>query len=268
MSYDFANPLLIQWREYHHEKIGIPASNFTSTYLLPLLFEPGEGWEYGAGIEWAGVLIERLNHTSLQSYLDVNVWKPLGIKDMTFHLEQRPDIRAKLPATSKRGADGRIEWVEEVVVPDPIEDDLGGCGIISTAQDFLKVMVSVLVNDGQLIQKKTVDDMFRPQLAPGPKRVLCELMKTAERSTGFGLPQGVAVDHGLAGMLNVEDLHTGRKSGSLSWGGYPNLKWWIDRDTGICGMYASQLHPPGDPTSVKMYEIFQADMYDRLGRQS
>ncbi|KEF55853.1 beta-lactamase [Exophiala aquamarina CBS 119918] len=266
MSHDFANPMLMQWREYHKQRVGIPATSFTTNCRLPLVYEPGAGWEYGAGIEWVGFLIARLNDSSLQAYMQDHIWKPLGITDMTFHLEERPDVRAKLPQTSKRMQNGKIEWLEEVVIPDPIQDDLGGCGIISTAQDFLKVLKSVLVNDGKLLQPATIDTLFQPQLKSTARDALRTIMKTAERSTGFGLPANTTVDHGLAGMLIMEDIHTGRKGGSLSWGGYPNLKWWIDRETGVCGLYASQLHPPGDPMSVKMYEIFQAEVYNRLGQ--
>jgi methyl acetate hydrolase len=27
--------------------------------FTPLLFEPGEGWGYGVGLEWAGQMVER-----------------------------------------------------------------------------------------------------------------------------------------------------------------------------------------------------------------
>lgn len=256
-------PLLARWRSYHHEKIGIPASSFTSKYLLPLLFEPGQGWEYGSGIDWAGILVERISGTNLQDFVQRYIWTPLNVKEMTFHLEQRPDIRAKLALTSKRSTEGEIDWVTELVIPDPIEGALGGAGIYSTAKDYFTIMRSILANDGRLLSAESVDEMFRPQLGPRSKRSLCDLAKTVERSTGFGLPQGTSLDHSLAGIVNMEDLGTGRKSGSISWGGYPNLNWWIDRVTGICGLYASQLHPPADPTSVELFKVFQAEMYRR-----
>lgn len=258
---------MIRWRAYHSQSTAIPASEFAKNYCTPLLHEPGESWEYGTGIEWAGILVERIVGTNLQSYLQHHVWDPVGIKDMTFHLEQRPDIRARLPCTSVRLSSGKIEWTTHRVLPDPIQDELGGVGIYSTASDYLKIMRSILANDGRLLQPETVEEMFRPQLTSDSAKALCDLVATKETSTGFGVPQGVSVDHGLAGMLVLEDIETGRKGGSMSWGGYPNLKWWIDRKTGLCGLYASQLHPPGDAMSVNMYQIFQAEMYKRFSLQ-
>lgn len=252
--------MLTQWRSHHNQKVGISDSGFIQSYALPLLDEPGEAWHYGTGLEWTGILIARLNGTSLQEYLNQNVWIPLGIKDMTFHLEQRPDLKARLSHLSKRLPHGKIEWTEDRVLPDPIKDELGGVGLYSSAQDYLTVLRSILGNDGRLLKAETVDRMFQPHLSLASKKHLNEIAQT-ERSTGFGLPRGTSVDHGLGGMLNMEDMHTGRKAGSISWGGLPNLKYWIDRKTGICGLYASQLIPPGDLISVKMYESFQAEMY-------
>jgi hypothetical protein len=134
---------------------------------------------------------------------------------MPFHLEERPDTRAKLPLTSKRMQNGKIECLEEVVIPDPIQDDLGGYGIISTGQDFLKVLKSVLVNDGKLLQPVTMDTLFQPQLHSTARVALRTIMETVERSTGFGLAANTAVDHGLAGILIMEDIHIGREGGSL-----------------------------------------------------
>ncbi|KIW17991.1 hypothetical protein PV08_02277 [Exophiala spinifera] len=264
LGYAFSNPLLIRWRAYQNKSTALPASEFEKNYFMPLLHEPGESWVYGTGIEWAGILIERIVGTNLQSYLQQHVWDPVGVKDMTFHLEQRPDIQARLSCMSVRLSSSKIDWTTERVVPDPIHHELGGVGIYSTALDYLKIMKSILANDGRLLQGQTVDEMFRPQLTSNSAKALCDLVAAKETSTGFGVPQCVSVDHGLAGMLILEDIQTGRKSGSMSWGGYPNLKWWIDRKTGLCGLYASQLIPPGDAMSVKMYEIFQAEMYKRF----
>ncbi|KAK5048593.1 hypothetical protein LTR84_005684 [Exophiala bonariae] len=264
LGYDLFVPLLQQWRAYHHENVGIPASDFTRAYFLPLLFEPGQGWEYGPGIEWAGILIERLTGTNLQQYIQENIGEPLGLRNMTFHLEERPDIRQNLCHTSYRHAGGELDWTTEEILPDPIKESLGGVGIYSTALDYFAVLEAVLVGDERLLSGPATIDLLKPQLSSMSRQALNKIVQDLDRATGFGIPPGIEVDHSLAGIINVNSLDTGRRGGSVSWGGYPNLKWWVDRNAGLCGLYASQLHPPGDAKSVELYFRFQAEMYKRL----
>lgn len=33
---------------------------------LPLMYEPGSSWAYSAGIDWAGRLVKRLSHMTLE----------------------------------------------------------------------------------------------------------------------------------------------------------------------------------------------------------
>jgi CubicO group peptidase (beta-lactamase class C family) len=70
---------------------------------FPLLFEPGSGWEYSVGIDWAGEMVSRVNgNISLEAYLDQNVWGPLGMKNMTFHPATNPAVLEKLVDMSQR----------------------------------------------------------------------------------------------------------------------------------------------------------------------
>jgi len=50
----------------------------------PLLYQPGTVWDYGFGLDVLGLVIEQLTEQSLGSYLQQNVWKPLGMADTGF----------------------------------------------------------------------------------------------------------------------------------------------------------------------------------------
>lgn len=69
----------------------------------PLLFEPGTSWAYGCSTDWAGVLVMRLNDMPLEAYMEKNIWDPLGIKNITFHQELKPEVRKNLVTMTKRG---------------------------------------------------------------------------------------------------------------------------------------------------------------------
>jgi hypothetical protein len=53
----------------------------------------------------------------------------------------------------------------------------------------------------------------------------------------------------------------------MTWGGIPNLTWWIDPSVGICGLYASQILPLGDPKSVEMSALFEKTIYEWYRRE-
>ncbi|KJK85169.1 hypothetical protein H633G_10996, partial [Metarhizium anisopliae BRIP 53284] len=67
-------------RQYHRFH-GTPPNHgptVETRFGVPLLYQPGEGWAYGAGIDWAGRLVEQLTGQSLEDYFAQHIWKPLG----------------------------------------------------------------------------------------------------------------------------------------------------------------------------------------------
>ncbi len=61
---------------------------------LPLLFDPGEGWTYGIGIDWVGKMVEAVTGQRLGAHLAETIFGPLGMTDTTFRL--RPHMRDRL----------------------------------------------------------------------------------------------------------------------------------------------------------------------------
>lgn len=273
------------------------------------MFEPGTSWEYGAGLDWAGKMVERLNgNLSLQKYMETNIWTPLGINTATFRLGERPDLKEKLPEMMFRqglnhpiygttmSSGGRIvpgindekertAAVEEL--PDDhmddgnlniqSDDDFGGGGAYCSAPDFAKILSSLCSNDGKLLRPYIVNEMFRPQLGPEARarvQIFFAIKQINEIFAG-GLPQTkspLPLDWGLGGMLVMEDVSSEsgfaggrrrRSKGSMFWAGLPNLYWWMDRQAGVSGFYASQLLPQGDPKSIELFGEFEEWVYER-----
>ena len=48
----------------------------------PLVNQPGEQWEYGINIDWAGQLVERVSGMRLNDYFLKNIMEPCGIKNI------------------------------------------------------------------------------------------------------------------------------------------------------------------------------------------
>lgn len=240
----------------------------------PLLFEPGTGWSYGASTDWAGILVTRLNDMSLESYMQKYIWDPLQIRNITFHLELKPEVRQNLVKMARRGApdmpnpailmtpsDQKVNWTEEELYDDPVVDEWGTGGANGSAVEYMKILHSICANDGKLLTSETIHNMFMPQLENGSQKSFGRVMAYLE--TG-GLSSDKMFGHGLAGVLNPDDEETGSKNGTLSWGGLPNLLWSIDRVSGLSLMYASNVLPARDPKTKEMHRLFSKEMYRRL----
>jgi hypothetical protein len=48
--------------------------------------------------------------------------------------------------------------------------------------------------------------------------------------------------------------------GTLSWGGLPNLKWFLNRKHGVAAIYASQVLPSGDKLSIDLSNAFFSEV--------
>ena len=48
----------------------------------PLVNQPGEQWEYGINIDWAGQLVERVSGMRLNDYFQKHIFEPMGIKNI------------------------------------------------------------------------------------------------------------------------------------------------------------------------------------------
>jgi methyl acetate hydrolase len=67
-------------------------------------------------------------------------------------------------------------------------------------------------------------------------------------------------------MVNDEKAPTGRPAGALGWAGLANLFYWIDRQNGFGGFWATQILPFADVASFTGYMRFETAFYDSLNQ--
>ena len=267
---------------YVIEGLGEVADSKTSA---PLLFEPGSKWGYSPGLDWAGLLIARVSgEPSLGAYFKKHIFDPLGSRTAAFRKSElglgEDELKERWTWMTARESDGGIASSDVFRDFEP-RDDTGGGGLLTCPEDYIKVLVSLLCNDGKLLKKETVSTMvYEPQLVDGKiseaaGRVLLQVTATMEGSRmitgGYPLPEpehenGVGGEweyqHGLLGLLTRKH---GEKEWVLNWGGLPNLFWWVDPKNGLCGHYAGQIIPPGDPTSLDLEVEWREEMVKRFG---
>ncbi|KAF2676758.1 beta-lactamase/transpeptidase-like protein [Lentithecium fluviatile CBS 122367] len=272
LSYDVMHPGLMQWLKYHG-KDNSKESDLLLRFSSPLVFEPGTSWMYGTGNDYAGLLIERVTKLSLEEYMKKNLWEPLGINDITFFLAQRPDLQERRMAMSTR--DPSSPKATHATASDlssyreigtlPIRDCLGGQGAFAPASAYIKILHALLVSDTdeKLLQKESVEELFRPQLSEGGKAGLAAMMQIEAAKNAMGGPEeGAEKDHALGGIVIMGDEEGGRRGGTMVWGGLPNLTWFVDRKAGLCGLFATQVIPPGDGKCAELTRAFEKGVYE------
>ncbi len=261
-SYEFWNADILRYQQV----MGVPniASGKIAALKTPLLFDPGERWEYGISIDFAGLAVEAVSGKKLSAYMQDHLLSPLGMNDTAFKI--RPDMRARLATIHARGEDGALAPIEFELPQDP-EFDLGGGGLYGTAGDYAR-FVRMVLNRGELdgvrvLDAETVDLMC--QNAIGDLRVtpMKTVMPQFSNDAEFfpGLPKG----WGVTWQVNLEPAPTGRSAGSLQWAGIANSYFWIDPVRGIGGVYMTQILPFADTKPLPLFEAFETEVYRALG---
>ncbi|KAH0545375.1 hypothetical protein FGG08_000516 [Glutinoglossum americanum] len=202
----------------------------------PVLLEPGTGFKYGAGIDWAGIFIERVSKLKLDTYFKRNILEPLGLNDISFYLST--EMRRNLVGLHARGPTGDISPIPhflEAVHKGPDEEfpNLGGA-ILSV---FLNAGVSPKTN-ARILKAETVDYMFQnhiSHLPPDAMKPMDHVMPMPEMSNPMPswsiYPKSPG--WGLSFMLTPDAMPNGRGGYTAEWYGMVNLAFWCDRENGI-----------------------------------
>jgi methyl acetate hydrolase len=259
-GYDFFNETYNRLAQNHKQP-----SVITSLYAsirTPLLFDPGEKWEYGSNMDWAGQVVEGIAGKRLGEVMKERIFKPLGMEDTAFSMNE--PMRKRMVTMHQRDEKGKLTALPDFTLPPDPEVHMGGHGLYSTVLDYAK-FIRMWLNDGQgpggrVLKKETVDLAAKNSL-PGEMKIkgLPGVIPSLSNYAEFfpGMPKSWA----LTFMINDHDAPTGRPAGSLAWAGLPNLYYWIDRKNGIGGFWATQIFPFADPASVGGYIDFETAVY-------
>jgi methyl acetate hydrolase len=243
-------------------KTGLPdmGSGLNVALELPLMFDPGERWEYGIGIDIAGKVVEALSGQPLDAYFAEHIFEPLGMADTAFR--PTPSMRKRLAGMTMRTPDGAIAPIDFAMSAEP-EFWGGGGGLYSTAADYL-LFLNALLNggagkNGRILKAETVQRMAAHRIGPVPLRRLATAMPFLSNDLDLGFD---GADWALSFQVNPEPGRHGRAAGSLAWAGLANTYYWADPTHRIAGVLMTQLLPFADPQVLSLFEAFERAVYD------
>ncbi|OKL62291.1 hypothetical protein UA08_02307 [Talaromyces atroroseus] len=283
VTYDFLTPLLMRYNESQ----GLdPIRAWTTTvesFSCPLVAQPGTAWKYGTGFEWAGYLVSHLTGMSLEEYTKQNIAAPLGIDDMTYFPRKNESLRSRMVSVTRR--DPNVEDGKGKVILDThpdilgaVQEELGGVGLYTSMNSYMKVLCSLLADDEKLLKKETTAKMFQPQLTPAAQRSLQSNFDHIAKGEEVGVPPYVGTfpqvryDFGLGGMLSMEDIDSGslkwRRKGYFFWSGMPNIFWFVDRAAGVCAIFGTQVMPNADEQIRKVINMVEKEVYAKFALQA
>ena len=223
----------------------------------PLAAEPGDRWEYGIGIDWAGLAVEAVTGQKLEEVLRERVLGPLGMGDTAFRIGEAQ--RKRLASMHARGPDGSLSAIPFEVPQEP-EFHMGGGGLYGTAPDYLRFCRMVLnggaLDGARILSPETVAELRRDQIAPLKVHKLETALPASSNDAEFfpGMPKSWS----LAFMINEEDAPGGgRSAGSLAWAGLANTYYWIDPKRDLAGVIVTQILPFADLKAVDLLHAFE-----------
>jgi methyl acetate hydrolase len=264
LGYDFFNETYNRLAQEKGQPSVITASK--AALMTPLLFDPGERWEYGSNLDWCGQVIEAIAGKRLGEVCSTRIFEPLGMHETTFELTDT--LRRRVAGMHARNADGSLATMD-FELPSQPEVHMGGHGLYSTVGDYMR-FIRMWLNDGngehgRVLKAETVRMAERNHLGDKKITMLPGVIPSLSNDAEF-FP-GLSKSWALTFMVNDEEAPTGRPAGAIGWAGLANLFYWIDRRNGFGGFWATQILPFGDPVSFVGYMDFETAFYRSLRRQ-
>ena len=253
LGYFFIRPEVLRY----FAATGMPAPGSLASIQMPLLFDPGENWEYSVATDWVGLAVEAASGKRLGEYLQANLLDPLGMSSTAF-LDALPDDAAKVHARTPEGG-----LAVQPMFLGGGEFEMGGGGLSSTAHDYGR-FVRMMLRGGELdgnrvLAEATVAEMARNQVAPLRAGYMGSAMP--ELAQPYDTFPDQHTGWGLGFLINPEQGPNGRSPNSLAWAGIFNSYYWIDPTKGVGGVMMSQLAPFGDAGALGFFGALERTAY-------
>lgn len=197
--------------------------NLQRIAAAPLLFAPGQGWQYSMSIDVLGAVLAVAGNASLPIVVRQYVTAPLDMIDTGFHVTD-PDrlavpyadaqpspvrMRGNTPVPHSSG--GIVHFNPERAL-DPGAYPSGGAGMVGTADDFCQMLEKLRSGGGHFLDEATIRLMTSAQVG----------VDAASNGPGWGFGFGWAV------LIDPKLAKTPQSVGTFHWDGAYGHTWFVD----------------------------------------
>lgn len=201
----------------------------------PFGFEPGAHFRYSLCCDVLGAVAEKVTGTTFGEYLKKEIFKPLGMCDTGFHLNE--DMKRRRSTTFRMNRELKKSFaIDErplYLLSNAFEG--GGAGLFSTLPDYIKFSDALACggtayNGYKLLKKETVDEMCKNQLND------IQLNDFWESTSHFGHGYGYCVS-----VLTEKKYDFHCPLGVFGWGGAAGCRTFIDPKNHISIVYVQEV---------------------------
>ncbi len=148
---------------------------------FPLLFQPGENWNYSVSIDILARIIEVISHQDIYTFLNTHIFKPLNMSETNYYVEKNERHRIMTSYEFDKESNSLLKLSNS---PNKINNfgypfskkkySRGGHGLFTTINDFMKFAImlqsgktqngEILISENYLkkINQNYLDNKFFP----------------------------------------------------------------------------------------------------------
>ncbi len=207
----------------------------------PLLFEPGDRWEYSLCHDVLAALVEVISGEKFELYVKKNIFDAVGMMHSTFML---PEEEMDTIAEQYRFEDGRAVNIGKSIAPYKFGSEYasGGAGGISTVDDYIKFLEALRTH--KLLKPETLKLMTTSRLTESQERSFWR-----RETHGYGL--GVRCPRGNEKYID------------FGWGGAASGFPAVDIENKISLYFGAHLlSSPAQGLRSLLYRFIRAELID------
>jgi CubicO group peptidase (beta-lactamase class C family) len=220
----------------------------TKLSQIPLAFDPGTKWKYGASIDVLGYLVQKVSGQPLELFLKQRIFEPLEMTDTDFFVPA--EKQARFAANYYSDGKGRM-----ILRDDPAESGYGrnpglysgGGGLVGTASDYMRFLL-MIENGGEwqgkrILSAESAERMHTNQL---PRGVWIGFGDEQRNGVGFGLGFSVTVEPGEK---------SANRKGEYGWGGAASTHYWVSPRDRLIAVTMEQRWPYSPETEEALKPV-------------
>jgi len=250
--------------KYYKALDKLPSAERSKLPHTPLMFDPGERWQYGGNIDWVGRIVQAVSGEPLDAHFRKHIFEPLGMTDTGFVIS--PAQWAREASGHRRQPDGSLKAQpneHQPKSPPAPQFFSGGGGIYSSAPDYLTLIRMLMhagaLNGVRILHPDTVALMGQNQIGLTDVGVLRTTAPAVSNDVDF-FP-GIKLKWGFGHMITTQPVPEGRSASSLTWAGIYNTYYWIDPKKRIAAVFMTQVLPFADERVLRVYRRFERGIY-------